>query len=518
MSRRSDNTAVPEACAFAVPRRVAARELIAAAAGKLALAPHAGQPAHVRYLDTFDRRLRRAGLVLEHVTLSAEAVLRYREAGRQGSIVEAPDVGLPAFARDLAHIRLRSLLSPLIDVRRLLVVAESRGRLTVARCRDSDDKTVMVVECFSGQRGPIRLVVRPLRGYERFARRAVRRLRKVTGLVSDEAEPMLAASGGPGAAFGGMPVPARADPDPDARSDVACKRLLARLDTALAVNAPGVEADLDPECLHDFRVAVRRTRSLIREMKGVFPEAVTRRIRTDFGWLGQRTGPVRDLDVHLMEFSAAAGNGEAGRDNGLAALRAHLEALRKRELRALGRTLGSARYRRLRAAVGKFLESDPPEHPRSANALVPIGVLSAARILKVYRRILAEGRAITDASPAESLHDLRKTCKRLRYLLEFFRDVHPAKPVTRTISRLKRLQDNLGTYQDVQVQRAVLEEFRERAGASLDAAAADAIDAQCMALAERESRTRAEFAARFASYDSKRAHKAFRAALRRKRK
>ena len=518
MSRRTDSNPALEACAFAVPRRLAVGRIVAAAAGKLAVAMQAGRAVHVRYLDTFDRRLRRAGLVLEHVTLPEEAVLRYRRAGRAGIIAEAPAAALPAFACDLAHLRLRSLLLRLIDVRRLLVVAESRGRLTVARGLDSEDKTVLVVECFIGQHGPSRLVVHPLRGYERFARRAVRRLRKVEGLAPDESEPMLAASDGPDASFGGMPVPPRADPDPDVRSDVACKRVLARLEAALATNAPGVEADLDPECLHDFRVAVRRARSLVREMKGVFPEAVTRRFRADFGWLGQRTGPVRDLDVHLMEFSDDAGGGDTGQHHATAALRAHLEASRKREFRALGRTLRSVRYRRLHAFLGSFLESEAPASPRSTNALVPIGVLSAARILKVYRRILAEGRAITDESPAESLHDLRKTCKRLRYLLEFFRDVHPAKAVERTISRLKRLQDNLGTYQDVQVQRAVLEAFRERARASLDAGAVDAIDAQCAALTERETRIRAEFASRFASYDAKRAHKAFRAALRRKRK
>ena len=518
MIRRTDSNPALGASAFAVPRRLAVRRLVAAAAGKLAVSAQAARPVHVRYLDTFDRGLRRAGLVLEHVTLPEEAVLRYRRAGCAGTIVEAPATCLPAFARDLAHLRLRSLLSPLIDVRRLLVVAESRGRLALARGLDSDDKTVLVVECFAGQRGPTRLVVRPLRGYERFARRAVRRLRKVEGLVPDESEPMLDASDGPDVAFGGMPIPARADPDPDARSDLACRRVLARLDAALAMNAPGVEADLDPECLHDFRVATRRARSLLREMKGVFPAAVTRRLRADFGWLGQRTGPVRDLDVHLMEFGDDAGGGDAGQDHAIAALRAYLEASRKREFRALCRTLRSARYRRLRAALGKFLGSEPPVHPQSANALVPVGVLSAARILKVYRRILVEGRAITDESPSESVHDLRKTCKRLRYLLEFFRDVHPAKAVERTIARLKRLQDNLGAYQDVQVQRAVLETFREHARASLGAAAVDAIDAQCAALAEREKRTRAEFASRFASYDSRRAHKAFRAALRRKRK
>ncbi len=614
MSRRTESPPAPDARAFTVPRRLAARRVVAAAVRKLTVSMPPGQPVHVRYLDTFDRRLRRAGRVLEHVALPGEAVLRYREIGRAGVVEEAPAARPPAFARDLPHFRLRSLLSPLVDIRRLLVVAESKGRRTVARGRDAEDKTVLVVECLTGRRGPNRLIVHPLRGYERFARRAVRRLRKVEGAEPDESEPMLAASDGPDAALGGLPVPARVGTGPDARSDVACRRLLRQLDAALEMNAPGIEADLDPECLHDFRVAVRRTRSLLREMKGVFPASVTRRLGADLGWLGRRTGPVRDLDVHLMELGVPAPDGEAGRDDAAAAprdrlraasrrsradsrrsdaaaalrglpvtrqagrggtgsrrgdaaaalrglpvtrqagrggtgsrrsdaaaalrglpvtrqagrggtgsrrgdaaaaLRDHLQALRKRELRALCRALRSARYRRLRAALGKFLESGAPVRPRSANALVPVGVLSAARILKVHRRVLAEGRAIGSGSPAEALHDLRKTCKRLRYLLEFFRDVHPAKPVERAIARLKRLQDNLGTYQDVQVQRAVLEAFREQARASLDAAAADAVDARCAALAERERATRAEFAARFASYDSKHAHKAFGAALRR---
>ena len=492
------------------------RRLVATALGEFAVSAPTARPVHVRYLDTFDRSLRRAGLVLEHMTFPGETGLRYREVGQPRLLVDAPGAALPAFARDITHTRLRAMLLPLIDVRRLLVVAETRGRLGVARGRDSEDKTVLVVECFTGPHGPARITIRPLRGYERVARRVIRRVRNVNGVVPEDGEPMLAADAGPDAAFGGVPIPVRADPDPGERSDVACKRVLARLEAVLEVNAPGVLADLDPECLHDFRVAVRRARSLLGEMRRVFPPAVTRRLRADFVWLGRCTGPLRDLDVHLIEFGAADDD-EAGQAAASAALRTRLEALRTRELRALCLVLRSARYRRARAASRKFLASEAPARPRSENALVSIGALSAERILKVYRRTLSEGRAIGDASPAEALHDLRKTCKRLRYLLEFFRDVHRAKPVERTIARLKRLQDNLGTYQDVQVQRALLEEFRDHAQASLDAAAVAAVDAQCAALAERERRTRAEFAARFKSYDSKRAHKAFTASLRRKR-
>ena len=546
MSPRSDDNPTPEASAFAAPRGLAVRRIVAAALGKLTVSARAGQPAHVRYLDTFDRRLRRAGFVLEHVTLPGAGVLRFRAFGRAARLAESPGASLPAYARDVSHARLHALLAPLVDVRRLLVVAESRGRLTIARGCDREDKTVLVVECFAGRRGPARLTVHPLRGYERFARRAIRRLREVETIEPDPPDPMLAASDGPDAAFGGMTGPSRADLDPGERSDAACKRLLAWLDAVLEMNEPGVGADLDPECLHDFRVATRKARSLLREMKRVFPPNATRRLRADLGWLARCTGAVRDLDVHLMEFGSTGRAGEGGEDRedgagtaigrdgagrkgnakaGIgrggegeeggagAALLAHLRSRRERELRALRRTLRSARYRRVRSAFGRFLASEPPARPRSENALVPVGALSAARILKLYRRILAEGRAIGDDSPAEALHELRKSCKRLRYLLEFFRDLHPARPVERTIARLKRLQDNLGTYQDVQVQRAMLEEFRSCVRTSLDAAGLAAVGHRCAALARRERKTRAEFASLFASYDSKRAHARFAKAL-----
>ena len=533
MGRRTDgNTPEPAALSFAAPRRLPVRRLVEAAAGKLAVSARAGQPAHVRYLDTFDRRLRRAGVVLEHVASSGGGTLRYRELGASAALVDAPASAPPAFAREIAHARLRALLSPLVDVRRLLAVAETRGRLTAARCRNREGKVVLDVECFTTRGGPVRITIRPLRGYERFAGRAARRLRDMEGVAPDGEEPMLSASEGPGAAFGGLVVPGPVDLDPGERSDAACRRVLAALDAVMAMNAPGVEADLDPECLHDFRVAVRKARSLLGEMKHVFAPGATRRLRSDLGWLGQCTGPVRDLDVHLLALGSVSrddgeGLGPMEADGALAALRGYLEAAREREYRALSRTLRSARYRRVRSTFGTFTEREPPARPRGENALVPIAALSAARILKVYDRILAEGRAIGDASPPESLHDLRKSCKRLRYLLEFFRGIHRAKPVESTIARLKQLQDNLGAYQDLQVQRAVLRAFREHAQATSGAglATADsgvaefggadlgAIDSLCAELADRERKTRAGFAARFARYDSRRAHGKLAAAL-----
>ena len=162
MARRADNESLPEARAFAVPRRLAPKRVVAIAAGEHAVSTRSVESAHVRYLDTFDRRLRRAGFVLEHTTLRGTTGMRYRRLGQVATLVDAPGAALPAFVGDIAHARLRGLLSPLIDVRRLLVVAETQGRLTVSRVRDREDKTVFVAECFTAKRGSVRLTIRSL--------------------------------------------------------------------------------------------------------------------------------------------------------------------------------------------------------------------------------------------------------------------------------------------------------------------------------------------------------------------
>ncbi|HSQ57152.1 MAG TPA: CHAD domain-containing protein, partial [Gemmata sp.] len=84
---------------------------------------------------------------------------------------------------------------------------------------------------------------------------------------------------------------------------------------------------------------------------------------------------------------------------------------------------------------------------------------ASRRIWKLYRRVLREGAAITPASPPEAIHDLRKTAKKLRYLMEFFRSLYPTDKIGPLVKILKGLQDHLGAYQDVHVQIGQLRQF-----------------------------------------------------------
>ena len=77
---------------------------------------------------------------------------------------------------------------------------------------------------------------------------------------------------------------------------------------------------------------------------------------------------------------------------------------------------------------------------------------------------MKEGEAIDDDSPARALHDLRITCKKLRYLLEFCQSLYPPKEIERLIKSLKTFQNVLGEFQDTELQAlAILDIGRELA-------------------------------------------------------
>jgi len=69
----------------------------------------------------------------------------------------------------------------------------------------------------------------------------------------------------------------------------------------MRINEVNIEKDLDTEFLHDFRVAIRRTRSALGQIKNVFPMRTTNRFKKDFAFVGELSNQLRDLDVYLLK-------------------------------------------------------------------------------------------------------------------------------------------------------------------------------------------------------------------------
>jgi CHAD domain-containing protein len=281
--------------------------------------------------------------------------------------------------------------------------------------------------------------------------------------------------------------------------------ILRRLHEVIELNMPGTVADVDSEFLHDLRVAVRRSRALQRELRGVFAAEPLRVFRDGFKELQRVTGPTRDLDVQLLEFDElAAGlpDGVAG-DVGplLALLEDHLVA----ERAAMVRELRSDRTRLLLENWAQFLdrlvESEVAGGPDAAR---PVADVAGARISRVYRRMVKMGKAIDDDTHAEALHELRKQGKELRYLLEFFSSLYPSAVVKPMVSSLKGLQDVLGRFQDREVQAELLHSLGDEIShLEGGAAALMAMGVLVQRLHEEQRQARAEFAESFAGFAAK---------------
>lgn len=291
--------------------------------------------------------------------------------------------------------------------------------------------------------------------------------------------------------------------DSQMAAGAAVRQILLRQLGALEAQEAGTRLGEDPECLHDLRVAVRRTRSVLGQLKAVLPAGARQHFRDEFAWLGAVTSPTRDLDVYLLRFPGLRDRLPTGQRDDLEPLHRFLLAHRAQEQARLVETLDSERYRRLKGEWGSVLAADSGEDWPEVSRR-PLQLVADERLAKALGKVLRDGAAIGDSSPATELHELRKSCKKLRYLVEFFQELYPRKQVGRLIASLKGLQDNLGEFQDLQVQSDALLDFSGRMieEGEVSPRTLLAMGMLVEVLRSRQQLAREEFAERFAGFDN----------------
>jgi CHAD domain-containing protein len=480
------------------------------------------QRVEVAYYDSFDWLLYSAGLILRYMQSADGGELQLlRLSDRSVEVVQPIAKPVARFASQLPAGELRNRLEPLLGIRAFLPLVGLRGSRYCLRQEDREGKTRVRIylESFAvlndaGKRRPLsrRLRLEALRGYPKAAQAVGAKLLGEFGLatgVDELFEQALATLGRrPGDYSGKLAVDLQARE----RADVAVRRILVALFETIRANEAGTIADLDSEFLHDFRVAVRRTRSVLGELKPVFAPTVLVRFRREFAWLGSITGPVRDLDVYLLKFDKYKAAIPAELRDDLEPLRAFLRYKQHAEqTEKLAVELKGRRYRKLKDQWQRYLSSRLAKNPVARDASRPIGLVAHQRTWRMYKRVLKEGRAITPESPPPDLHELRKSCKKLRYLMEFFVSLYPGKAIRIAIAELKQLQDNLGDFQDIDVQIDSLQHYAmemRRRGEYSDATA-KAMGALLAVLEARVHTVRAEFEAHFRRFDSKSNHRSY---------
>jgi CHAD domain-containing protein len=240
--------------------------------------------------------------------------------------------------------------------------------------------------------------------------------------------------------------------------------------TAMRDNAPGLLDDVDTEFLHDFRVAVRRTRSTLKLGRPTLPPVMRAQWEPAFKSLGDLTTPVRDLDVYELELPTMAGWLLAADPADLEPFAAYLRRRRTVARRTLVRHLRPTEFERQMADWEAALRS--LADPATDGPAITAGELADRSIRRAHRRVLKAGAAISAQSEARDLHTLRKRCKELRYALGVFKPVIDKAARKKSVADLKALQDVLGRFQDCEVQRLALRDFAEEMTGDGTAAAA----------------------------------------------
>ena len=479
------------------------------------------------WLDTFDGRLHAAGLTLRQVAGAGSGELVLSTSA--GTDVACEPLGTTRWPRLLDVIPagpLRDRLEPVVGIRALLPLARAEGTLTELRVLNRQQKTVarITVDAASLLRPvpavlPTRLVIAPVRGYQTAAERAGQLLTVADGFAPSRHpafESVLKLTGQPP---GGAADIGEITLSPAMPARVALAGILLRLANTITANVSFVIGDVDIEFLHDLRVAVRRTRSALKLAGDALPGGIAARFAPEFKWLGDLTTPTRDLDVYLTGFDQMAAGLSAASPGDLEPFRAHLATRRLTERRHLVRGLRSARFTGLMADWRSALEA--AARP-SAGPEPDVGSLAADRIARAHRRVVRLGSALTRTGAGHGpsgtdLHSLRKKCKELRYLLEFFGSLYDPPAYRRAVKNLKGLQDCLGEFQDGEVQREAIRRFamqmlarRGPAGAGRQATVPPTtaeLAATLLAMGEltaqlhaRQLRGRAEVADRFAQF------------------
>ncbi|MBN2012576.1 CHAD domain-containing protein [candidate division KSB1 bacterium] len=427
------------------------------------------------YYDSFDWRLYRAGFALsvERDYLKLSTIRTWQPVALQ-PLNEQTTI---RFWWDIPAGDVQTHLKKVLDVRALLPVFSVNQKELKINILNQDKKTVARVHWMEGERSDeqraVFCILQPVKGYVRETD-AIIQMMVAIGLTEQPATLFDWAVRQVQANPGSYATKPQIDLNADTPAHLAVKKILLHLLSIMQQNLPGIRDDIDTEFVHDFRVAIRRTRSALSQIKGVFTKEQVKDFRSGFSALGKATNRLRDLDVYLLNKQTYQDMLPSELQPGLNGFFDEKQQQRTVEFEHVINALFTQGAELLLKRWNEFLND--PAVPDAPLATTPILDVAKNIILKSYEGVIESGDQITDDSPESELHGLRIRCKKLRYMLEFFQTLFPEQEMTHALKILKNLQGCLGNFNDLAVQRRSLEhyldEMTSRSGKAIVTAAA----------------------------------------------
>lgn len=200
----------------------------------------------------------------------------------------------------------------------------------------------------------------------------------------------------------------------------------------------------DLEGVHLMRTSCRRLRATVQYLGDALPRETRKSFQQGLRGLMGALSLVRDLDVLVQAIDSVPGIEAAGAE----ALKKSMDERRAAAVAQMRTALDSEATAALLASLEQAA-SVPDDG-------TPVTWAAPARIADALSGSLRLKPADWTSAPEESLHDLRKAVKKIRYALEAFAPVY-GRPVAKAIERCRDLQESLGVIQDASAFAAALQ-------------------------------------------------------------
>lgn len=417
-------------------------------------------------LDTFDGRLARRGLLLI-------------KTGFEYSLLS--DKNFPEERHNHCHTRKAVRFSAELNEplrKKMAALADHRALLVQARCVKTStgfvlhrDKQIMargqVIELRSDKQRLFYLAVQAERGNVGKMRQWLTRLNKI-GLTECDRSPyalLLELLQINPAGYAPKRVLRLQPTWPVYR---ALQTILHYQVMVMRQNERGLRYDWDVEFLHDFRVAIRRTRSILSQFKKAIPPDILQQPRRDFAVLSERTNRLRDLDVQLQRHAYHKSLLPASLHPGLEKLYQVISQERAKEFSVLLKMLNSSAWQRIKKQWLAALQNKTPDSWSVwPAARIQIKRVVCKLVLKKFKQMQKMEQKDWSLAEDAALHRLRIEAKKLRYLVEFFASLFPPQPLNAILEQLRQLQDYLGHLNDLAVQQEQLLHYLQQKSALL---------------------------------------------------
>lgn len=218
--------------------------------------------------------------------------------------------------------------------------------------------------------------------------------------------------------------------------------------------------DLGPEYTHQYRVTLRRIRSLCLLLHELIPPFEQRILKPHLKIMMKKTNKLRDLDVFILDKSQYI-EMLPNHKPSLEPLFGFIESERAYEQAKVARWLATKEYTMHCTLVRNSLLRST-QHERVDNN-VPALLFASQKVSEQLKKVDKARRKISGKSCDNVIHSMRIKCKALRYLLEGFSALYPSPQHKNNVKQLKLLQDKLGDFNDTSSQIEFFAQLKETA-------------------------------------------------------